>query len=54
LRRAHVARHHGVPDGGEPNYSLIEEIVSEAFMPVAYGGGIRSVEQVRRIFHLGV
>jgi len=27
-------------DGREPNYRLIEDIVSEAFMPVAYGGGI--------------
>ncbi|MCX8483418.1 MAG: HisA/HisF-related TIM barrel protein, partial [Crocinitomicaceae bacterium] len=24
----------------EPNYVLIEEIVSEAFMPIGYGGGI--------------
>ncbi|POQ98364.1 imidazole glycerol phosphate synthase cyclase subunit [Alkalispirochaeta sphaeroplastigenens] len=38
----------------EPNYSLIEEIASEAFMPVAYGGGIQSVKQAERLFRLGV
>ncbi len=40
--------------GRGPNFSLIESIVSEAFMPVAYGGGIRSVEDGRRLLALGV
>ena len=38
----------------EPNYALIEEIVSEAFMPVGYGGGIASLEIAKKIFQLGV
>ncbi|WP_202798493.1 HisA/HisF-related TIM barrel protein [Marinobacterium stanieri] len=38
----------------EPDYALIEDMASEAFMPVAYGGGIQRVEQVERLFHLGV
>jgi imidazole glycerol-phosphate synthase subunit HisF len=33
---------------------LIEEFASEAFMPLAYGGGINSVEQVRRILSIGI
>jgi imidazole glycerol-phosphate synthase subunit HisF len=37
-----------------PNLELIEEIVSEAFMPVGYGGGIADFETVRRILRLGV
>jgi imidazole glycerol-phosphate synthase subunit HisF len=37
----------------EPDYALIEEFASEAFMPLAYGGGINSVEQVRRILSIG-
>ena len=37
-----------------PRYELIAEIVSEAFMPVCYGGGVTSVEQVRTLFRLGV
>jgi imidazole glycerol-phosphate synthase subunit HisF len=38
----------------EPNYALIEEMAGEAFMPVAYGGGIRKIEQVRRLIRLGI
>lgn len=38
----------------EPDYALIERLASECFMPIAYGGGIRSVEQMRRIFRAGV
>ncbi len=41
--------------GSKPIQSqLIYEIVSEAFMPVAYGGGIRDIEDGRRILALGV
>jgi len=38
----------------KPNFDLIFEIVSEAFMPVAYGGGIRNLEDAKRILSLGV
>jgi cyclase len=38
----------------EPNYILIEEIVSEAFMPVGYGGGISSLAIAQKVFQLGV
>jgi cyclase len=38
----------------EPNYTLIEEIVSEAFMPVGYGGGISSLAIAQKVFQLGV
>lgn len=38
----------------EPNYDQIADIVSEAFMPVAYGGGVKTVEQAKRIVALGV
>jgi imidazole glycerol-phosphate synthase subunit HisF len=37
-----------------PDISRIEEIVSEAFMPIAYGGGITSTDQVKRILSAGV
>jgi len=42
------------PSGSGPNFSLLEDIASEAFMPFGYGGGITTVEQVRRLFALGV
>lgn len=38
----------------EPNYSLLEQYASECFMPLGYGGGIKTVEQARRIFSIGV
>lgn len=41
-------------EGREPNYELIAEIAGEAFMPVAYGGGVRTLEQMRRLIRSGV
>lgn len=41
-------------EGREPNYQLLAEIAGECFMPVAYGGGIRTLEQVRKIIRCGV
>jgi cyclase len=38
----------------EPPYKEIREIVSEAFMPIAYGGGVCNVEQAQRLVGLGV
>src|SRR4029077_17763795 len=32
----------------------LEEIVSEAFMPIAYGGGVNSIEQCAEILKRGV
>lgn len=38
----------------EPNYKLISSIASECFMPLSYGGGITTVEQIKKILSLGV
>ena len=38
----------------EIDYEYLQEVVSEAFMPIAYGGGITSVEQARKLFSLGI
>jgi len=38
----------------EPNYELIEQFAGECFMPLAYGGGITTVDQVKRLFSIGV
>jgi cyclase len=41
-------------EGREPNYELIAEMAGEAFMPMAYGGGIRNIDQVRRLIRSGI
>lgn len=41
-------------DKREPDYKLIEKIAGECFMPLAYGGGIKTVEQIQQLLRLGV
>jgi len=41
------------PKGRSPPFDLLKDIAGEAFMPMAYGGGVSSLEQVKRIFGLG-
>ena len=36
-----------------PNIEMLKEIAGECFMPLAYGGGLNSVEQVRDILAIG-
>lgn len=42
------------PENRGPHFDLIREIVSEAFMPVAYGGGIRDLDTAKEVLALGV
>jgi cyclase len=37
-----------------PNFDFIQSIVSESFMPVGYGGGISTIEQIKKLFDLGI
>lgn len=37
-----------------PNLSYIEEIASECFMPLCYGGGIRTLEDISNVIKTGV
>jgi len=41
-------------NGVAPNFKLIEEFSSECFMPLCYGGGIKTIEQVETLFSIGV
>lgn len=36
-----------------PNFELLADIAGECFMPLAYGGGVRTVEDFRRLTSLG-
>jgi len=40
--------------GQEPPYDLIGQLAGECFMPLCYGGGVRTADQARRLFDLGV
>jgi imidazole glycerol-phosphate synthase subunit HisF len=37
-----------------PNFTQIKEIADEAFIPLAYGGGISTIEEISKLFYLGV
>ena len=36
------------------NFDLITDIASECFMPFAYGGGINTIEDIEKLFYIGV
>ncbi|MDA2928568.1 AglZ/HisF2 family acetamidino modification protein [Acidobacteria bacterium AH-259-O06] len=38
----------------EPNFRLIAQFAAECRMPLCYGGGVKTVEQAKRIIGLGV
>ena len=40
--------------GRPPDFVRVEQVASECFMPLCYGGGVSSVEHARRLFSLGV
>jgi cyclase len=40
--------------GRAPDFALLKEIAGECFMPLCYGGGIRSMEDAERLFAIGV
>jgi cyclase len=42
------------PNNEPPNFDTIRGIVSEAFMPVGYGGGITDISQIRDLVTAGV
>ena len=39
--------------GGEPDFAHMEEIAGEAFMPMAFGGGIRNESHIEQVFQAG-
>lgn len=42
------------PDNHPPAFELLSKITSECFMPLGYGGGIRSLEDVKRLLGIGI
>jgi cyclase len=41
-------------EGKGPNFRLLADIASECFMPLAYGGGLTTVEQMHQLLSLGM
>jgi len=41
------------PAGRPPDFALLHDLAGECFMPVAYGGGVRALEDMRRLFKAG-
>ena len=40
-------------EGRGPQMDYIKDIASEAFMPLSYGGGITTLEEIQQIFYMG-
>jgi len=40
--------------GAEPPFQLLEQLAAECWVPLAYGGGIRSLDHVRRVLGCGI
>lgn len=40
-------------EGREPDYEMIKNVATECRMPLCYGGGVTTVDQVRKIIKLG-
>jgi cyclase len=38
----------------EPNFDILRDIASECFMPLSYGGGVRSLDVIREVLNVGV
>lgn len=40
-------------NGRGPDFDLLKDMAGEAFMPLSYGGGVTTLEQAARLFHIG-
>lgn len=40
-------------DNRQPDFNLIDELADECFMPLAVGGGIKTVDDVRKLLNVG-
>ena len=40
-------------DNRDPDFNYLQDIASEAFMPLSYGGGITNIEQIKKLFFIG-
>lgn len=36
-----------------PNFKMLKDLTTEAFMPLSYGGGIKTINDIERLFSIG-
>ncbi len=53
-KRLHLVDLNGAKDGKTVNFSVIKEIAEEVDLPIQLGGGIRSVEDMKNYFEIGI
>jgi cyclase len=41
-------------EGRGPRFAQLADLASECFMPLCYGGGVRSLEDIERLFAIGI
>jgi cyclase len=41
------------PDGRSPDFESVDELADECFMPMTVGGGVQTLEDVRRLLQVG-
>jgi cyclase len=41
-------------EGREPNYDYLKEIATECFMPLSYGGAVKTLDQIKRLIQSGI
>lgn len=41
-------------EGSKPDFSFLKNLAGQCFMPVAYGGGISSLGQIKKVFEIGM
>lgn len=40
-------------DGRGPDFEYLKDIASEAFIPLSYGGGITTIDEIKKLFYIG-
>ena len=53
-KRLHLVDLNGAKDGKTVNFSVIKEIAEEIDLPIQLGGGIRSFEDMKNYFKIGI
>lgn len=41
------------PDNTKPNFSYLSKITEQSFMPLCYGGGVKTIEDFKELFRIG-